>query len=225
MHAKSHEKSPRKTFFIIDGDIDVLLERNNSFSKNLFIFDRYCIENFLFDETAASRVLHLLLYSEDFEAVSAKLAFQTYYRDLIIPIVDLYFAYAISQKFDLSHEFSSVSQFMHATNEIKVSSLVSEANQITADVIDKLNAKNKNGQSIVDSCLTALKKRWPYTMDTLARVVSGKDCLLHLLRRNIKKACGDKSVQLLDRRPLKLFLAQHIDMKCLDTLRQALEGL
>lgn len=89
-------KAKRKRVYIVDGDFDSIVF---SWAKlpRLFVLPRYCIENFLVDENAASKLLAACSVTMDQAAARGALAFGDWVRDNSSPLRRLYERYIVAK--------------------------------------------------------------------------------------------------------------------------------
>lgn len=221
-HRARSSSSARKAIYIVDGDITIILEENISDSSNFIFLDRYCIENYLFCENAAIELAHLIAYRKTKEQIANELSFSTHYNYVLKPIIDIYFAFALCRKYEVGEEFTTLPCFFGHKNSIRIPDIVKRKDEILTVIKKELSDKGFSGDEIVESDMAVLRKKWPYTLDTFVKIVSGKDYLLHLLRSHICSATDGKKVYL-DKDAFKLFLAKNCNLSTLSFLKNAIE--
>ncbi|MCF7859865.1 MAG: DUF4435 domain-containing protein [Candidatus Cloacimonetes bacterium] len=173
----------RKRLYIIDGDLDLI---NGSIPENikyLHVHNKYCVENYLFDELSIIEILHnLYVLSKD--TIRDRLDYSNWLKSLEKPLIELFIHFAIATEIKLP-------KHIHKKNVAAgVGNLCIQKNKITELSDDKVYIKiNEIKNDILtiiseDEYLVKLMERsknWPINSSTLITIVSGKDFLIPLL--------------------------------------------
>jgi hypothetical protein len=88
----------RKSIFIIDGDLYLLLGEREKLPENVICLPRYCIENFLFDEDALISLIDEENHNLSQARIRELLDYQGWINRSREPLKRLFIAYAVSQK-------------------------------------------------------------------------------------------------------------------------------
>lgn len=211
-----HDSSRRKAIFLIDGDLYFTKGVASGVnSPILHELEAYCIENYLFCESAAIR---MLMEECDYDAEAARhaLKFDEWVSEISGPLNDLFAAYATS------HEFAP----MHATVANGVGPLCRQegkyhvldalkADKAASDAI--ANAKRAYGDSeAVEAYCKSVRNRLQKIENTLTGI-SGKDYLLPLLLFRLGVLGCRVSMKVLRRR-----LSLNCDLTRFEKLKQNL---
>lgn len=65
----------RRKYYIVDGDLDLIIGTNRKEEGNLIVLDSYCIENYIIDEAAAIELLYYSSGTEDRDKIRTRLNF------------------------------------------------------------------------------------------------------------------------------------------------------
>ena len=168
----------RKRIYLVDGDLDLIFDNNTKLS-NLFILDRYCIENYLFEEEAMLEILHDELMV-DKKRIKQVLSFSNWLKGISNPLIDLFLHYSIN------HELQNGKK----TTSNSVGCLCKQKGNVTDLDLQKVNEKiekmaedlkNEISEEKYQEIIYSRREKWTSNTDTLIRIVSGKDYLLPLL--------------------------------------------
>jgi hypothetical protein len=170
----------RPRIYIIDADLDLLLNTKLAALKRFFCLPIYCIENLLIDEKAIIEVLyeeHSVLEKEE---LVQNFDFKTWISLIEKPLVDLFIDYAICKEVLPSQE----------TVSFKISNLVSSGDGLLD--VNKIKKRLEYIESQICCVITPeeLNKRKQIIKSSLIvrkinsvqTVVSGKHYLLPLMR-------------------------------------------
>ena len=205
----------RKRIYLVDGDLDLIFD-NNIELTNLFILDRYCIENYLFEEDALLEILHdeLML---DKKRIKQVLTFDNWLKGISNPLIELFLHYSIN------HELQNGKK----TTSNSVGCLCKQQSNVTILDLEKINnsieemsedLKNEITEEKYQEIIYNRREKWTSNTDTLIRIVSGKDYLLPLLffRFTKFKTLGNIS---LTKEKLRFRLAKTCELKSLNRLK------
>jgi hypothetical protein len=216
------ESSTRKKLFIVDGDLDLVIATNRKPEKNLVVLDSYCIENYLIDEKAGVEIIYYSDGKTDKSTITKKLNFKKWLGYNKIDLINLFFNLAILKMFGGGPKIKSASSFI--TNQSKQVILDKIAvqgysNTVKTEIIDLLNEQGfVSPQDKYKVEFDKLVMKWDYSDETLLRIVSGKDYLIHLFQHRINYNIG-KGKMMFQKSSFKLFLAHNCDLDRLNFLR------
>jgi hypothetical protein len=97
--ALSHNYRDRRAFFIIDGDLHWVKGDAAPEHNGLHQHEAYCIENLLICEKALSKIISQEIVITELEA-EARLEFSTWRHTVVVPLAELFAAYATVHDFD-----------------------------------------------------------------------------------------------------------------------------
>lgn len=184
---KNQELGRRKRVYIVDGDLYLI---NNNDTKviglnGLFVLPRYCIENYLIDESAIIEVYYSIDPELEREEIKDRLNYDNWILANEHKLLELFVIYALCNKYSIegtvsykvSHLFSTEKQSRGEICEIKNSARIAQLSQL---LIDKIGVDNfeKEKKEIYERVTKVDKKMLKY--------VSGKDYLFPLLIDRLK---------------------------------------
>ncbi len=215
--------SRRKKIFIVDGDLDLLISTNRKTENNLVVLDSYCIENYIIDENAG---IELIYYSDgqtDKGTIANKLNFKKWLEFNRNELINLFFNFAILKMYGGGPTLKSASTFLtNKKNEVILNKVAinTYSDEIKNEIIQLLSKKGVVSTTTEYNLqFEKLQKKWGYTDETLLKVVSGKDYLVHLFQYRINYNIG-KNKMLFQKQSFKLFLANHCDLERLAFLKK-----
>lgn len=170
----------RKKIYIVDGDIYILYSPKSSI-KNLFVLDSYCIENFVIDKDAVINLFYDLLGIKNKEEINQCIKFDTLLDDMKKYLIDLFFNYALMNKYRKYFILYNIYKYTDGkTFKIDSNKIQDEINVIKGDLINSgcLTIDEYNKELAIEETL------FPRNIDTLLKVVSGKDFLIPYISVN-----------------------------------------
>ncbi|WP_309866901.1 DUF4435 domain-containing protein [Luteibacter sp. 1214] len=180
--AEDQAPGGRPRVYIIDGDIDLCLQRPASGLKRLYRLPRYCIENYLLDERAVAKVLAYESAEMDEAAVSLAIQFDAWMQENSLPLRRLFTAYATCHQLACAERTISypVDRLVRPGSSGVVDPLLTE-NRIT-ELRQACDAEF--GAGYFDRVFADIEQRHAAksNRDFLLQFVSAKHYLLRLLR-------------------------------------------
>ena len=175
---KNQVSTGRKKVYIIDGDLHMLNGDIPNHLRGLYVLPRYCVENYLFSETAICETADEEEPEIDLSTIQSTLNFDNWVSDNENLLLELFIIYAIC--------------FKHIPKEqtvgYKVSKLCSSNTGVVCPTkietkIQELKSKLITffGEERLNTEIEAIRERIRDTDKKLLRFVSGKDYLLPLL--------------------------------------------
>ena len=176
--------------YVIDGDIYLTYKPKES-KERLFVLDRYCIENYLLDEES---ICHAIQAYDPKSLDKIKASFDygnlmNVFTNLMVPI---YYYYSI-----LSEENKKRKTTKTAGYQLKkLKDLYDfKSNSPKEDLINRFKEDwhkellNLSGidESYIQEKLDARKEKYPLTVDSLIKIVSGKDYIIPFFRSHAAK--------------------------------------
>ncbi|RYD59124.1 MAG: DUF4435 domain-containing protein [Sphingobacteriales bacterium] len=206
----------RKRVYIIDGDLDLVFDNNPKDLKHLYVLDRYCVENFLFDEEGVVEVLHDIVVL-DKDKIRKALGFSKWLTGLSQSLIDLFLHYSISHEHTLGIKTVSTSVGSLCKQDRGMTILdIQKVNSLICTIRDQIITNI--GEEEYLQIIHDRRQRWTFTKENLLKVVSGKDYLLPLLEFRFKKIKGKESYNL-KRESLRLKLAKLCDLTPFNALK------
>jgi hypothetical protein len=180
----------RKRLFIVDGDLDLLVDENNERIAGLFILPRYCIENYLIQEGAIVDVL----YEEDpeleREQIADSLAFNRWIEHNDTVLTDLFVVYAlckcnIPEEPTVSYKVSLLckdnsGEMCHVKTQLRIDALKQK-------IIDRI------GEGAFNQQYRRINDRITYEAYKMLRYTSGKDYLFPLINVRLRNLLAIRS--------------------------------
>lgn len=208
------------SIFIVDGDIK-LMSGQSLETSNLIAHDRYCIENFLCCEEGIVNYLHVKL-GGDKELIKQKLDFENFILNNGKLILELYYRYSISYELNCGCSFKKIDDLYNSPG--RITKVDSNKIQTEIELVEKKIKEKLKSQGIraflkeFERRLENIKSTNPLSIDTILKVVSGKDQLLPLLIK-LKINELDVSSRNLDKDQVKRLLAEKINLGSMDRIK------
>jgi len=204
----------RKKIFIVDGDLDLIYHGNLPNQKNFFVLDVYCIENYLIDENATIEIIHPKL-QESKKNIRSNLNYLGWLNKIKDDLIDIFLHLAVTKKNNIGFEIKSFSKVITNGRDDII-----DPTKTKIFIMEICNHINGNINNIIfNKDLKEFRQNWPFSVDTLLAIVSGKDYLLPILGLKISKITH--SPRILDKE-LKMHLAKECDLKRLEKLKNAI---
>lgn len=129
--------SQRPAFFIVDGDIDILLDIKNQeyLSENVYLLDRYCIENFLIEKNHLIEFAYLYDAESPREDIEKNIDYENNFEILEVPLINLFLHFAICKKYSLEYKIKNINYFL---DKGKKAIDVKQIDQYTEDIARKI---------------------------------------------------------------------------------------
>ena len=195
--------SERLKLYIVDGDLELLLNNNQTESTRLYVLKRYCIENYLIDENAIVELLHEEDLERSLDEIRGLFDYPAWLEGNELALFDLFVLYSLTKKYDLGIASVShpVNRLVSSSNGMIDNNKIQERMKAVSEEIEKEVDKNiveKDSQSINDLVRENGYSKLYY--------VSAKDYLIPLLlmrMREIVKFRAENAV-----------IKQRLAMKC-----------
>lgn len=218
-------KSSRKKYFIVDGDLDIILNTNRKSQKNLIVLDSYCIENYLIDECGAIELIYYSCGTDDKDSISKRLNFEKWLGYNKSSLVRLFLYFSVLRVLGGGPKIRNAGEFLKQNKKetiLDCDAIAIYCQEIKAECLQILSDKGfDDHQAEFEKIFQKLSTRWDDSNKTLLTIVSGKDYLLPLLQFRMN-FCINKGKGLVPKESLKLFLANNADLKRLDFLKKAI---
>lgn len=213
----------RRKLYIVDGDLELILDTNRKTTGNLIVLDSYCIENYLIDETGGIELIYFSNGSESRDNLKNKLNFSKWLEYNAPCLIDLFLNFAILRKYGGGPIIKTAHDFLTQNGKQTIldkDSINQYSQEIKSQIIQRLSI---NGIETPDETYSKdyshLSKKWKTDNLTLLRIVSAKNYLLPLLQFRIN-FCIDKGKSLVPKNSFKLFLADKCDIQRLNFIRE-----
>jgi hypothetical protein len=220
------QKPTRKQYFIVDGDLDLIINTNRKSENNLIVLDAYCIENYLIDECGAIELIYFSNGKEDRDNVSKRLNFEKWLSYNSTELVDLFLHFGVLRMYGGGPKIRNAGEFLKQDKKqtiLDTQQIVDYTSDVKSEILNKLTELNyPDIQSEYEKTLTKLSAKWESNNKTLLTVVSGKDYLIPLIQHRINFCIG-KGKSLFPKESLKLFLANNADLNRLEFLKQRIK--
>lgn len=213
------DNSDRRRIYIVDGDI-MLQYKEFPPIEHLFRLDSYCIENYIIDEDSISAVAYAFNGGRmNLEQTKAKIGYNETLDSLCNNLINLFFLYSIQhelqEQFNLMHIYTYVSSGADLINGVANQRIDSKINEIRQSLI-----QNGITQERIDQLLAKRKAAFPYTKETLLKIVSGKTYLIPLFAKKINHTLGC-AIKMPDE-AWKFNMVAHCDLSRLHKLKEAI---
>lgn len=205
----------RKKLYVVDGDI-YLQFVEKEIIPNLYILDAYCIENYMICEEAICNLAYFLHARDSYENVKQLLDVPHALENIAEPLINLFFYYSI--------QMECVNQF----NIMNVDCYMNKSDcRIDTDLIEDRISEIRMGlirygipEEKIDELLNNRRIKFPYDVETLLTIVSGKNYIIPFFRHYICK-CLNCTVNL-PKESWKFNLVDRCDLGRLEPLKQAI---
>lgn len=211
-------KSNRKKIFIIDGDV-TLINGNIIELENLYVLDRYCIENFLIDKDSTCNFIYLNCGTKSKKQLENDLEFENWLNSYSESLISLFIHFAI-----INHFGGKFTLFNANKYHIKDNGILSFDSKLVNNDIEilKQEAIENYGEVSYNLKLNELCQKWTNSIDNLLKIVSGKDYLIPILLIKTQQFKSSKSLPSLEE--IKINLVQHFDTSTLQNLKEMIEA-
>lgn len=205
----------RKKLYIVDGDI-FLQYREKEDIEHLHVLDAYCIENYMICEDAICNVAYIFHARDSYDRVKSFLNIPQALNDIMVPLINLFFYYSIQMECYGQFCLMNIDSYMDKSLK-----------QIDNSKIEKRIAEIREGlinfgipEEKLDDLFNKRKAKYPYNIDTLLKIVSGKDFLIPYFKYHIDRNlnCGLR----LPKETWKFNLVDKCDITKLEPLKQAI---
>lgn len=215
---KNEPKGERKKVFIVDGDIG-LINGEKLEIENLFVLDRYCIENFLIDDISTCNFIYLNCGTKSKEELKLEINFENWLDQYSECLMNLFIHFAIINSIGEKFTLYNANKY-HIKN---YENLVLDINLVNKDIQSLSNEIiNLIGIDEYEVKLKELQDKWAINTDNMLKIVSGKDYLIPILLIKSQEFKNSKSLPSLEE--VKINLVQHFDIKKLDSLKHFIEN-
>jgi len=183
------ETGGRPRVYIIDGDMDLCLQRTAPRLRRLYRLPRYCIENYLVDEDAIAQALAYDSVVHDVESARAELNFDGWIEENGQPLRRLFLAYAVclqlgSGERTISYPVNSLVSDPGSVDPLRVESRITEL---------RTSCDNEFGGGTFERVFAQIASHHQHKDNAsfLLQFVSAKDYLLKLMRERMKRVIAD----------------------------------
>jgi hypothetical protein len=213
----------RRKIYIVDGDLELILDTNRKTSGNLIVLDSYCIENYLIDETGGIELIYFSNGSESRDNLKNKLNFSKWLEYNTPCLIDLFLNFAILRKYGGGPIIKTAHDFLSQNGKETIldkASINQYSQDIKSQIIQSLTINGiENPDDTYSNDYSDLSNKWKTDNMTLLRIVSAKNYLLPLLQFRIN-FCINKGKSLVPKNSFKLFLADKCDIQRLNFIRE-----
>ena len=209
------KKVKRKQFFIVDGDLDLVNGTNRKNEKNLIVLDSYCIENYLINEDGMIELIYLSCGTLPKDEIKTKLNFDKWlgYNSCL---VGLFLHFALLKKYGGGPKLRNANEFLrthHKQTMVDQTCIETYTKEIKNEIIKHLTENGfAESEKLYEKEIASYYKNWSHTNESLLRIVSAKNYLLPILQHRVNHCIG-KGKMLIKNESIKLFLANHSDLK------------
>ena len=207
------EKNDPKGFYIIDGDIYVIFSPKSAI-ESLFVLNSYCIENYVIDKCSIESFVLDIYAKFDMMEIKQKLNYEHMFESILHPVIDLFFNMSIEKKYRGFFTLGNFDMYNNGNAQIQTDKVEKEIGNIKKRLIPQYLTENNYEEE-----LRNLSAKFPYNMDTLLQIVSGKDYLIPFIRRYV---CDKFGKICIPNESWKYNLSKHCNLSRLCGLKQAI---
>jgi len=210
----------RKKLFIVDGDINLVNEKETLSLPNLYIHNAYCVENLLIEKEGVCKFIYFQCATKSASTIETELAYEDWLEPYTALIVKLFLTFAVLNSFGLPFKlFSAYKYHIVRKNkyEFDKTLLTKDIESLESEALMHISKND------FDNEMSRLSGKWITNLETLLTIVSGKDYLVPIL---LIKALEFKQSQAKpSQQEFKLLMVQISDLKRFLPLKQTIESL
>ncbi|MDO1512070.1 DUF4435 domain-containing protein [Maribacter confluentis] len=208
----------RKKVFIVDGDI-ALINGEGLELENLFVLERYCIENFLIDKSSTCNFVYLNCGTKSKEEIENEIDYEFWLKSYCNILIDLFLHFSlinqVGGKFTL-YNANKYHTLKKGDYEFDYKLVEHDISNIRKEILLIVDLEYYEQQ------LRLLKKKWSNSIESLLTIVSGKDYLIPILLIKMQKFKASKAMPSLEE--VKINLVNHFDISNLQSLKEFIEA-
>ncbi|AHB12902.1 DUF4435 domain-containing protein [Dehalococcoides mccartyi] len=209
---KIDSSSLSKQFYIVDGDFDIILNREFPNTDRLHVLNAYCVENFLLEEDAICSVVQEDIPNKTFEQWKSKLEFPIWLKESVELLSPLFAFFLLIQKLNLNIKNVGTDVSIFIDNNL---TFLLDEEKIALWIKNKYSEQNnlnpENLDEMLKSSMLDLGTDWGARKNNIC----AKKYLLPLLRLYITKREG----KLLNYDSFRFRLAKNCSFNSLEPLR------
>ncbi len=168
----------RKKLYIVDGDI-YLLYNPKQIIDNLYVLNAYCMENLVIDEDAVCNTLCEFIGEYELEEIKTLFQYDSVISIHKEKLIELFHHLALHDKYCGYFELKSIGRY-YTNNAFDLSKVDQDISSIKQSILTRGNIT----LGVLENELNNLKTVFPYTSETCMQIVSGKDYLIDMMKRN-----------------------------------------
>lgn len=195
----------RKSVFIVDGDLFLLMGEPEALPQNVITLPRYCIENFLYDEESLVSIIDEETHAYTEQQIREKLDYKNWLEKLQIPLRNLFIDYAIAQTLGVGLKTVSLGYQNFCLNKFGEIS-TSKIQEFVDDL--RKSIKALHGDEVYECTKAKIEINVKNNCCFVSTYVSAKDISLSLLLVRIRQISETKASNL----NLKLRLSKKCDI-------------
>lgn len=184
--------------------------------SNLFILERYCIENYVVDEPSVQNVFNELDCVHESDDINKLIDYQTMINAAVAPMIDLFRHFAMSKRIQGVFTLKNYTQIAGLSGMIDPQKVDMEKQFVKTYV-----KKNKSvSDEEIDNEIHILESQFPTSIDTFFKCVSGKDYIIPY----VTSYCSNKLDQTfgISKENWKYQFAKFCDLSPLESLKEAI---
>ena len=209
----------RKKLFIVDGDINLINDKVSYTYPNLYVHDAYCIENLLIDEDTVTKFIYIQCAVKSIDEISSELDYNNWLSIYCDSLIELFLHFAVIDK--LGKPFTLGNAYRYHRSSVNTvfnkQDVESEVDKVKAEILGVIS------QNEYDREIDALRKKWVNDIDTLTKIISGKDYLIPILI--LKTSMFKKSKAVPSLQEIKMLLVTFSKLDRFLPLKVAIESL
>jgi len=172
---KTDRGKRRPSLYVVDGDIFLLYQKEEPIEK-LFRLDAYCVENYVICEESVCQTAYELNGGRfSMDEIKSRINYFGVLKNSL-PLIDLFFWYSIQSelfgKFELRHINAFFNMQSAVVDNGKISNRIEE---IKEGLIN-----HKYSEKVLESSLIKREEKFEKSIESLLKIVSGKDFLIPL---------------------------------------------
>lgn len=178
------DKTKGKKLYIVDGDV-LMQYSSNLDIPNLFVLDSYCIENYVICEDSVCYVAYIYGGIFNMEEIRSKLNYNLHLNDIFEPLIELFFHFSIQEELLRNFELQNIQVYMDKKNcKLDKNRIYEKIDDIKSNIIEKTS------NEVYNEKILERRTKYPYNIETLLQIVSGKDYLIPYFKLCIDRCLG-----------------------------------
>lgn len=213
-HCKTNTQSSRKKLYLIDGDIHLIYKAKETI-PNLFVLNSYCIENYVIEKESIIDFAYEIVATIPKNEIEIAIKYDEHMQKAVDNLIDLFLYFSILVEVSGQFQLLHIERFI-VNRDISSELVNSKIAEIKSQILTVINEKDYS------SLLKQRVDTWDKNIDTLLRVVSGKDYLIPYSVHLVKKL---KSSFNLDKETVKFMMLKYCSLERLSDLKTAILNL
>ena len=211
--------SDPRGLYIIDGDIYLIYQPKKS-TQNLHVHNAYCIENLIIDKEAYVALIHDVVCKKSKSEYRELLDVDNMFKGIMKPLIEFFFYFALEKKYRNAFTLKNIYCFCEQRTipNIKLDAITNELQNIKRKLVPAYISDEQFNEE-----LKRMKSQFPYSEETLLKIVSGKDYIIPFMKCYANNKLGIKIG--LPKEGWKHMMARNCNLDCFSDLKAKMLAL